>query len=83
MAAGLCKMQFGSVPNSSTYGYFLINFECLFLYLGEECGDFVHIWYNYQVPRHDALLMLVKYHVARCQIVSNYGHFFIHFVYLL
>ena len=28
---------------------FSMNFECLLCYLGEEGGDFVHIWYSYQV----------------------------------
>ena len=46
------KVEFGSVPNLSNYGYFFIKFnvECLLWYVGEECGDVVHIWYSYQVP---------------------------------
>ena len=31
-------------------GYFFRNVECLLLCHGEECVDFVHIWYSYQVP---------------------------------
>ena len=72
-----CTIEFGSVLNLSNYRYF--SFECLLWYRRVESGDFVHIWYSYQV-----LCVVHACKIAFCSVpnFSNYGHFFIHFVYL-
>ena len=65
------------------YSHIFINFEYLFIllsYLGEECGDFVHIWYNNQVP---FVAHACKIAFGSVPNFSNCGHFFMHFVYLL
>ena len=49
-------------------------------YLQDECGDFVNIWHNYQVPCIAHACKIVFGSVLNW---SNYGHLFIHFVHLL
>ena len=50
-------------------------------YFGEECGDFIHIWYSYQVP----CVVAHGYIIAFGSVLnfSNCVHFFINFEYLL
>ena len=75
-AADAGKIKFGSVSNLSNNGYFFINFECLW-YLGEECGDSVHISNNYQVSD------VCKIAFGSVPNLSNYSHFFIYFVFFI
>ena len=42
-------------------------------HLSEECGDFVHIWYMYQVPY---IAHACKLTFGSVPNFSNYGHFF-------
>ena len=70
------KIEFGSEPNLSNYDYFFINFECLLCYLWEDCEDFVHIWYCYQVQ---CVAHACKIAIGSVPNLSNYGHFFIFF----
>ena len=43
-----CKIEFGCVPNLSSYGHFFsINFECC--HISEKNVIFFHICYGYQV----------------------------------
>ena len=62
------------------YDHIFINFECCLWYLREECGDFVHIRYSYQVW---CVAHACKIAFGSVPNLNNYGHCFIHFVYLL
>ena len=42
--------RIGLMINLSNCDHLFIHFECLLLYLGEECGDCVHIWYHNRIP---------------------------------
>ena len=75
-----CKIEFGSVPNLSNYGYFFIIFSV--------CCDVseknvVILFIFGTVIRYHLLLLHVKYHLTLCQIREVMPIFFLNFIFVV
>ena len=76
------NIQFYSVRNLCNYGNFLYILSVGYAISenSKECGNFVHIWHSYQVQCVDYACEIAFGSVPH---LSNYGHVFLHCVYLL